>query len=123
MNNKYDPESPVDSHQIIQLLEDKIYEHNSAVIDQENGYLFSRVVRDKNKNIIAGIAGWTWAHACEITQLWVHEDVRKNGIGKMLLDAAEEEAKRNDAAESWLGVIASRRHIFMNVTDTTLNIH
>jgi GNAT superfamily N-acetyltransferase len=52
---------------------------------------FSRIVRDENKDIIAGIAGWTWAGVCEATQLWVN--VRKNGIGKLLSEAAEVEAK------------------------------
>jgi len=31
--------------------------------------------------------------ACEITQLWVGEHARNQGIGTMLLEAAEEEAK------------------------------
>jgi ribosomal protein S18 acetylase RimI-like enzyme len=86
-------ETGVDSHRLIQLLEDKIYEHNSAKINKDDGLLFSRIVRDENKDIIAGIAGWTWASVCEITQLWVDETSRKNGIGKMLLEAAEAEAK------------------------------
>jgi Acetyltransferases len=78
---------------MIQLLEDKIYEHNSAALNKDDGRLFSMIARDENKEIVAGIAGWTWASACEITQLWVAEKVRKNGIGKMLLGAAEAEAK------------------------------
>lgn len=93
MNKKYSIESSADSQQLIQLLEDKIYDHNSAAINKDDGHLFSRIVKDENKNIIAGIGGWTWAHICEITQLWVDEKVRKNGIGKKLLEAAEAEAK------------------------------
>lgn len=93
MNKKYCIESGIDSHEIIQLLEDKIYEYNSAKINKDDGCLFSRIVINENKDIIAGIAGWTWAGVCEITQFWVNEDVRKNGIGKILLEAAEIEAK------------------------------
>jgi ribosomal protein S18 acetylase RimI-like enzyme len=93
MDKKYCIESGTDPHQVIQLLEDKIYEHNSTKTNKDDGFLFSRIVRDNNKDIIAGIAGWIWASICEITQLWVDEKVRKNGVGKMLLEAAEAEAK------------------------------
>ena len=81
------------SEDIMKFLEDKIYEHNSSTINKSDGAFFSRIVRDENEHIIAGIAGWTWATACEITQLWVDENARKNGIGKLLLEAAEAEAK------------------------------
>jgi len=91
----YSIEAGNDLHQEIQLLEDKIYEHNAAALNKDDGRLFSRIVRDENREIVGGIAGWTWASACEITQLWVAENARKNGIGKMLLEAAEAEAKSN----------------------------
>ena len=93
MKEKYCIEVGIDSHHVIQLLEDKIYKHNSTEINKDDGCLFSKIVRDENEDIIAGISGWTWASACEITQLWVDENARKNGIGKMLLEAAEVEAK------------------------------
>jgi GNAT superfamily N-acetyltransferase len=86
-------EAGIDSQQEIQLLEDKIYEHNAAALNTDDGRLFSRIVKDENKEIIGGIAGWTWAKACEITQLWVDERARKHGIGQALLEAAEAEAK------------------------------
>lgn len=84
----------MDSHQVIQFLEDKIYEHNSRSIQKFDGHLFSRIARDKNNEIIGGIAGWTWSGVCEITQLWVDEKFRKLGVGKLLLEDAEIEAKR-----------------------------
>ena len=93
MEEKYCIEVEIDSHQVIQFLEDKIYEHNSTTIDKDDGRLFSRIVRDQNNEIVAGIAGWTWAGVCEITQLWVDEKLRKLRIGKMLLEAAEAEAR------------------------------
>src|SRR5215831_10115047 len=93
MNKKYLIKDVVDTHEVIQLLEDKLYEYNSTRTGKEDGHLFSRIIRNEKKNIIAGIAGWTWAGICEITQLWVDESVRKHGYGEMLLKAAEEEAK------------------------------
>lgn len=94
MEDEYYIQSGKDHQQVIQFLEDKLYEHNSTKINKENGNLFSKFVVSESREIIAGIAGWTWAGACEITQLWVDNSARKNGIGKMLLKMAETEAKK-----------------------------
>ena len=101
MKKNYRIDDSANAQLIIQLLEDKIYEHNSSKISKNDGRLFCRIIRDEDENIIAGIAGWTWAGACEITQLWVDETARKNGIGQMLLETAEEEA-RNEGCISVL---------------------
>jgi len=93
MHGQYTIEVGKDSEQIMRFLEDKIYKHNSLAVNKADGAFFSRIIRDENEQIIAGIAGWTWAAACEITQLWVGENARKNGVGKLLLEAAEAEAK------------------------------
>src|ERR1700759_5045032 len=82
-----------DHHKVIELLEDKLYAHNAKKLARDDGRLFSMIVKSENNDILAGIAGWTWAGACEITQLWVDEAVRKEGLGKRLLKAAEEEAQ------------------------------
>src|SRR5882724_4958157 len=71
-----------DLQQVIQILDDKIYEHNSSKIERDGSVLFSRIVRDETKQVVAGIAGWAWASACEITHLWVDERVRKVALEK-----------------------------------------
>jgi putative acetyltransferase len=86
-------EIATDESTIIEFLEDRLYEHNSRTTNRHDGQLFSRVVRNAEAQIVAGVAGWTWAGVCEITQLWVGEEVQKQGIGKRLLLAAEEHAK------------------------------
>jgi len=93
MDKEYHVEIGMDSSQVVQFLDERIYEHNSASINKWDGSIFSRIVRDEGGGIIAGIAGWTWAGACEITLFWVNESLRKRGIGKLLLQAAEEEAR------------------------------
>lgn len=95
MKEKYYLEFGTEQQHVIQLLEDKIYEYNSAKIGKDDGRLFCGIVKDEHNNIVAGIAGWTWAGACEITQLWVDESARRKRIGEMLLQAAEKEARSN----------------------------
>jgi GNAT superfamily N-acetyltransferase len=89
----YQIESKTDDIELIRILEDKIYEHNSEAIQQYDGRLFSKMVKDETGEVVAGVGGWLWAGACEITQLWVSKSFRRKGIGKMLLDAAAQEAK------------------------------
>ncbi len=92
MEQKYLIENAKDSQQVSQFLEDQLYKYNSNMIGRYDGNFFTKVVKEENGTIIAGIAAWTWAFACEITLLWVSENLRKNGIGKKLLLAAEQEA-------------------------------
>ena len=93
MNNEYSIVSANDPQQVMQLLEDRIYEYNSDETRIDDGRLFSKIIRDGDDEIIAGIAGWTWAGICEITQLWVNRKIRGRGIGKIFLEAAEFEAR------------------------------
>jgi len=88
---EYKIETPSNHQQIIQFLDDRIYEFNSKIINRLDGQLFSKIISEKEE-IIAGIAGWIWANACEITLLWVKEEYRQKGLGEKLLRAAEEEA-------------------------------
>jgi GNAT superfamily N-acetyltransferase len=77
----------------LQFLEDRIYEFNSEKTEQHDGKLFAVLVRNGQQEIVAGLSGWTWAHACEIRNLWVHPDWRGKGYGRNLLETAEREAR------------------------------
>ncbi len=74
------------------FLEDRLYEHNRGRVGRDDGRLFAFLVRDARGEIVAGLSGWTWAGACEIRTLWVHEALRGQGHGRALLRAAEREA-------------------------------
>ncbi|MBS1495534.1 MAG: GNAT family N-acetyltransferase [Bacteroidetes bacterium] len=80
---------------VIEELENNLYEHNSNTINRHDGALFALNIKNKSQEMIAGIAGWTWASACEITHLWVSKAERNKGFGKKLLQAAEDIAIKN----------------------------
>jgi GNAT superfamily N-acetyltransferase len=77
----------------LQFLEDRLYEYNSRQIGRDNGQLFAFFIRNDQQEILAGLSGWTWAEACEILSLWVHPAWRRQGFGRDLLAAAEQEAR------------------------------
>ncbi len=81
-------------NETMDFLEARIYEHNRDRTGYDDGQLFTIVIRDvSGYQIIAGIAGWTWAQASEIRTLWVHADYRHRGYGSQLLQMAEQEAR------------------------------
>jgi len=43
--------------------------------------------------VVAGIHGWTWGGCCELVSLWVNEPMRRRGLGRALLTAAEDRAR------------------------------
>jgi ribosomal protein S18 acetylase RimI-like enzyme len=78
----------------LQFLEDRIYEFNSAQTGLDDGELFAFFVRNDQQEIVGGISGWTWAHACEIRTLWIHPSWRGQGHGRRLLESAEQHARK-----------------------------
>jgi GNAT superfamily N-acetyltransferase len=86
----------------VQYLEDRIYEFNSAVTGITDGEWLAIFVRDETSRIVAGICGNTWGGCLEIRQFWVEEARRKQGLGKNLLAAAEQEARRRGCSHALL---------------------
>jgi ribosomal protein S18 acetylase RimI-like enzyme len=78
----------------IQFLEDRLYEFNSAQTGIEDGRSLAFFMRDAAMEIVAAAAGHTWGETCELQQLWVAESLRRQGIGRRLLEESEAEAIR-----------------------------
>lgn len=93
MNTDYGITKSVPSSEDVQFLEDRLYEFNAAQTGRDDGQLFAFFIRNELHEIVAGLTGWTWAQACEIGQLWVHPQWRKQGYGRALLETAEQEAR------------------------------
>ena len=77
----------------VQFLEDRLYEYNVEQTGVDDGQWLAIFVRDAQQVIQAGLEGWTWCGSCYIRTVWVHQDLRGQGLGTQLLQAAEQEAR------------------------------
>jgi ribosomal protein S18 acetylase RimI-like enzyme len=76
------------------FLVDRIYEFNSQITGYFDGELLGGSVSDTEGKIIAGFCGHTWGGSCELTNVWVDEKYRGQGLGRALMQSAEAEARR-----------------------------
>jgi len=87
----------------LQFLEDQIIQYNMTQTGAFDGRALAIFLRNEQHEIIAGLSGYTWAGMCEIEFLWVHEDLRGQGYGSQLLQAAEQEARERGCSVVILG--------------------
>ena len=76
------------------LLNERLYEFNAGTTGIHDGRWLAIFVRGDDGEINAGLSGWTWGGTAHVDPLWIREDLRRHGLGKRLLDAAEAEATR-----------------------------
>jgi len=110
-----DSEVVVDSEptpDVVQYLEDRLYEFNSNATGITDGEWLAILVRDDEGRIVAGICGSAWGGCCEIRQFWVEESRRKQGLGSRLLDAAEREASRRGCEQIVLATFSFQAPAF-----------
>jgi GNAT superfamily N-acetyltransferase len=77
----------------VRFLEDRLYEYNVQQTGVDNGQWLAIFIRDAQQTIRAGAEGWTWCGSCYLRTVWVHPDLRGQGVGTKLLHAAEQEAR------------------------------
>jgi ribosomal protein S18 acetylase RimI-like enzyme len=77
----------------LEFLEDQINRYNVAVTGIVDWYPLAIFMRDERGQIVAGVNGGMWGGYLEIKNLWVHEALRGQGLGRRLLLAAEQEAR------------------------------
>jgi GNAT superfamily N-acetyltransferase len=98
--------------ELIQYLEDRIYEFNSMATRMTDGAWLTIFVRDDGGRIVGGICGNTWGGCCEIRQFWVEESQRGRGLGTRLLGAAEHEARRRGCGRIFLMTFSFQAPVF-----------
>ena len=75
-------------------LEAALNEFNFATTGYRDGRSLSCFLRDDNGTLRAGVDGFTWGGYARVVTLWVDESLRGHGLGRRLLAAAEDEARR-----------------------------
>lgn len=81
------------------FLTDRIYEFNANATGYRDGRLLAGCIRSETGDIIAGFNGHTWGGCCELANIWVHEQYRRQGLGTLLLRSAEAEALARGCAQ------------------------
>jgi ribosomal protein S18 acetylase RimI-like enzyme len=94
-----EPGSDADS-ELNSFLDERIYEFNVQSTGIGDGKLFNSIIKDDSGGIVAAVNGHTWGGCCHIVHLWVHESKRRQGIGRALLQAVEDEAMRRGCTQS-----------------------
>jgi GNAT superfamily N-acetyltransferase len=74
------------------FLADRIYEFNANATGYFDGRLLGGCVRNDTGEAVAGFNGHTWGGCCELSNVWVDERYRGQGLGAALLRSAEAEA-------------------------------
>jgi GNAT superfamily N-acetyltransferase len=59
-------------------------------------------VRDQNEDIVAGLAGETYAGWLFVRYLWVSDGLRGQGVGRKLIENAESRALERGCHSAWL---------------------
>src|SRR3954464_9159535 len=86
----------------IDVIEDRLYAHNSAATGRDDGEGLGFVIRDDDGKTVGLTAGYTWAGVAEIKQMWVDQAFRGQGYGRALLGAMVAEARRRGVSRIWV---------------------
>ena len=96
----------------IRVLDDSLYEYNVEQIGFDDGKGLTIFVRDDTGVIVAGLRGWTWCGACKVERLWVRQGLRRQGYGRRLLAAAEQEARARGCDRIFLDTFSFQAPLF-----------
>jgi GNAT superfamily N-acetyltransferase len=75
------------------LVDQGLGDANDAAAPLHEVQPLSCFARDEAGTVIGGAIGRTWGRCCELQQLWVRADVRRQGIGASLVRAFEARAR------------------------------
>ena len=69
---------------------------------EETNVIADFIVRDAHGEIVAGLTSNIYWNCMYINDVWVHENLRNQGIGTQLMQRAEETARREACSFIWL---------------------
>jgi len=85
-----------------ETVDDGLGAYNAAFLRDPSYTYFGIFVRDPTRAIRAGLIGNTYAGWLFINLLWVHADLRRQGIGRRLIGEAERHALAQGCHSAWL---------------------
>lgn len=93
-------ENPEDKD--IEILHKSLKEFNFAKTTIDDAQKLAILLRDSNKQVVAGLFGWTYWNWLEVRYLWVTDDLRGKGYGSKLVLAAEKEAIKRGCEQAFV---------------------
>lgn len=82
----------------VAFLRERVVEFNEDTTGFRDGRDLACFVRDAAGRVTAGLSGFTWGGYCKVEWLWVAEPLRRAGLGRRLMEAAEREASARGCA-------------------------
>ena len=76
--------------------------YNAPFLDDPSYTYFGIFAREPAGAIRAGLIGHTYAGWLFIALLWVHADLRRQGIGRRLIAEAEQHARAHGCHSAWV---------------------
>ena len=96
----------------IKFLDEKIFEHSFSKIGHYSYKKMILLFRNGNHKIVAGLYGHTGLGWLYIDVLWVQKDLRANGLGTRLIEAAELEAINRGCQGVYLYTYSFQKPVF-----------
>jgi ribosomal protein S18 acetylase RimI-like enzyme len=76
----------------VAVVRDGLHRFNFDATGFRDVHTVTLFVRDHRGTITGGLLGYVWGGWLHITELWVSEEYRRDGLGRQLLATAESEA-------------------------------
>ncbi len=87
---------------LLDLIDRGIGDFNSTAAPLHDVQPLACFAEDSNGLVFGGVVGRTWGECAEVQQLWVHESSRRNGTGRALMQAFEEQARQRGCRRLYL---------------------
>jgi len=85
-----------------EIVDEALGAYNARFLDDPRYSYFGLFVRDEANKIRAGLIGNCYAGWLFVNLLWVHQDLRRSGIGTGLIADAERHAREFGCHSAWL---------------------
>jgi GNAT superfamily N-acetyltransferase len=88
-----------ETRELEEFLVNRIYQFNAQITGYFDARLLGGRVRAPSGETLAAFNGHTWGGCCVVSNLWVDDARRRQGLGRSLLEAVEAEAVRRGCAQ------------------------